>query len=112
MVPHCGKLITNLITILITLHHRYLSFPPGVQTGSLYIDAVLVRSGFSGEGVINGSVIAVKTHKLPGIWEDSKFTRAVLIIRNPYDATLSDFNRRVSQSHVESAPPKSFHTGK
>jgi hypothetical protein len=37
-----------------------------------------------------------------------KFERAILIIRNPYDAIWAQFQRRITQSHVDGIPRKTF----
>ena len=66
----------------------YLRFP-GIYTGSVYNDRSLRLNGFPGEICSNGSVVVVKTHKMPAI----RFERAVLIIRDPYGAILSEFKR-------------------
>ncbi|KAK3085150.1 hypothetical protein FSP39_025116 [Pinctada imbricata] len=65
----------------------------GILTGSVYNDKSLLQNGFPGEGISNGSVILIKTHKW-GEMERSRYRRAVLILRNPYDALLAEFNRR------------------
>ncbi|OWF48649.1 WSCD family member AAEL009094-like [Mizuhopecten yessoensis] len=65
----------------------------GMATGSAYTDKSLKRDGFPGEGQTNGSVIAVKTH----VWgqeERARYVRAILLIRDPFEALLSEFNRR------------------
>ena len=43
---------------------RYLiQHVSGYATGAIYNDAVLKKSGFPGEGIMNGNVIAIKTHQ-------------------------------------------------
>ena len=36
----------------------------GIQTGSIYHELRLQRNGFPGEGISNGSVVAIKSHHL------------------------------------------------
>ena len=80
-------------------------------TGSAYNDTSLARE-FRGEGRWDASVVAVKTHypcggcwKVPPAYEEyvaepmtgrrsyAASTASVLILRNPFDAILSEFNR-------------------
>ncbi len=37
-----------------------------------------------------------------------QFERAILLIRNPYDSIWSEYQRRITQSHVEGIPKDSF----
>ena len=76
----------------------------GVYTGSIYCDTTL-KAFFPGEHVVSGNVIAVKTHHsdsfdLPGKVQKhtgkTKFEKAILIVRNPFDALLSEANRQWS----------------
>ena len=80
----------------------------GILTGSIYNDAVL-KSKLSGEGIHNGSVSVVKTH---GLSDNKKlfhfdpefsvsYNKAVILIRNPKDAIISEVNRRYTEpSHT------------
>ncbi|CAI8017648.1 hypothetical protein GBAR_LOCUS10686, partial [Geodia barretti] len=63
--------------------------------------------GFSGEGVISGSVLVVKTHRIRNTWMDKSnprttytnqgsFGAAILLLRNPYHAMLAEWNRKRS----------------
>ena len=58
----------------------------------------------------NGSVIVVKTHNGGN---QGTYDRAILLIRNPYDAILSEFNRRNSanKSHVGSVSLADYQSG-
>ncbi|XP_069135593.1 WSCD family member AAEL009094-like [Argopecten irradians] len=78
----------------------------GVATGSTYTDAALKRDGFPGEGQTNGSVIVVKTHSW-GKEERARYVRAVLLIRDPFQALLAEFNRRHG-GHKGHAPTEHF----
>ena len=65
----------------------------GILTGSVYNDLTLKKNGFPGEHVRNRSVILIKTHDaLPG--SAHAYERAVLLLRNPYDSILAEFNRQ------------------
>ncbi|XP_071107485.1 WSCD family member CG9164-like [Haliotis cracherodii] len=75
----------------------------GIATGSDFFDKNLEAGGFLGESKMNGSTIAVKTHDLykPQSRKPLRdIKRAILIIRNPYNAMVADFNRHHSKSHV------------
>ena len=77
-------------------------YAAGIYTGSVYNDRELAMNGFPGEGVVNSSVVLVKTHSMFGIQTRPIFSRVVLLIRNPYDAIFAEFNRRMS-NHTGSA---------
>ncbi|CAG4933680.1 unnamed protein product [Colias eurytheme] len=77
----------------------------GIMTGSIYMDYGLRVHGFPAENVTNGSVLVVKTHEGPP--SDNKFQAAVLLIRNPRDAILADFNR-IHKGHIGTAPKSAF----
>ncbi|KAK7474345.1 hypothetical protein BaRGS_00034393 [Batillaria attramentaria] len=65
----------------------------GIMTGSMYNDSTLYTSGFPGEGVNNGSVLVVKTHSSdPEV--RGQFRRAILLLRQPHAAILSEFHRQ------------------
>ena len=69
--------------------YRFFFFPPlpGVLTGSVYKDYALLKNGFPAENVVNGSVIAVKTHEFgPDALE--AFDRAILLVRDPFASLL------------------------
>lgn len=103
-------MITNLSLVALVSFHgsgntwlRYLlEQSTGVFTGSVYCDQIL-KANFPGESVVSGNVIAVKTHhansrSLP---KDVQFTlrkevydKAIVLVRNPFDALLSEANRR------------------
>jgi len=75
----------------------------GYYTGSVYHDGKLYRGGFKGEKEEwrEGRVVITKTHTFRP--EYDPLTDAVILIRNPYDCFLSEFNRITSGSD---------HTGK
>lgn len=65
----------------------------GYYTGSIYDDKKLYQGGFKGEteNWKEGRVIAVKSHSYR---EDRGLGDAILLIRNPFDAILAEFNRQ------------------
>jgi hypothetical protein len=87
-------------------------FISGVLTGSVYKDYALMKNGFPGESITNGSVIAIKTHEF-GPDALSAFDRAVLLVRDPFASILAEFNRR-SGGHVGHAAAEKYrrHGGK
>jgi hypothetical protein len=86
----------------------------GYLTGAIYNDANLRKNGFPGENVYDGSVIAIKTHNQVFRGGNShptkprKFDRVILLIRDPFDRLVSEWNRENSGSHTGSASLKSF----
>jgi len=88
----------------------------GYFTGAVYNDANLRKNGFPGEGIYDGSVIAIKTHlkdfrggnKQNQKQVPKKFDRVILLIRDPFDRLVSEWNRENSGSHTGSASLKSF----
>ena len=76
----------------------------GIYTGSLYCDQTL-KAFFPGEHLVSGNVIVVKTHRpdsfnLPTNVQENfgkkSFEKAILIVRDPYDALISEANRKWS----------------
>ena len=65
----------------------------GIWTGSIYVDPVLAATGFIAEGIANNSVLFVKTHQHDK-QDMFSFGKAVLVVRDPAEAILSDFNWR------------------
>ncbi|XP_064388155.1 WSCD family member AAEL009094-like isoform X2 [Halichondria panicea] len=86
----------------------------GVCTGSKYTDSLLRERGFNGEGLMTGAVCVVKTHHTnkPVQWSKSPgssgFGSAILIVRNPFDALVSEWTRETSQNHTGTTSLKSF----
>ncbi|XP_060806731.1 WSCD family member AAEL009094 [Amyelois transitella] len=78
----------------------------GIVTGSIYMDYGLKLHGFPAENTTDGSVLVVKTHGAPPL-DTYKFDAAVLLIRNPRDAILADFNR-LFKGHIGTAPKYAF----
>ncbi|VVC96392.1 unnamed protein product [Leptidea sinapis] len=79
---------------------RYL-----LQQATVYMDYGLKLHGFPAENVTDGSVLVVKTHETPTT--NRKYDSAILLIRNPRDALLADFNR-LHKGHIGTAPKSAF----
>ncbi|XP_077967122.1 sialate:O-sulfotransferase 2-like isoform X2 [Styela clava] len=73
----------------------------GIYTGSVYNDADLYEGDMLGGflSAISGRTIVIKDH-LFGLKISIIYTMAVLLIRNPYDATLAEFMRMNTQGHI------------
>lgn len=76
----------------------FLNLFLGISTGSEYIDFSLKLHGFPSEGISNTSVLVVKTHEYGNVTLN-KYDRAVLLIREPKEALLAEFNRRHGGHH-------------
>ncbi|XP_070554957.1 sialate:O-sulfotransferase 1-like [Ptychodera flava] len=75
----------------------------GFYTGSVYHEKALYEGGFVGEfeDFLDGNTLTVKVHCtacIPETWE-----AAILLLRNPIDAAISERNRRRSRNHVGKA---------
>lgn len=85
----------------------------GICTGAIYCDVDLRAQGFVGEGVRGASVIAVKSHDSSAPWEESSacdgdtdrfcYGSAILLVRNPYDAFVAEWNRQVTEHLLKPA---------
>ncbi|XP_064101521.1 WSCD family member AGAP003962-like [Macrobrachium rosenbergii] len=78
----------------------------GYYSGSVYKDYALMKNGFPAESVSNGSVVVVKTHEW-GPEMRKAFSRAVLVLRDPYPAIQAEFNRQ-SGGHIGHAQPDKY----
>jgi len=78
----------------------------GYYTGAVGNDGSLYRGGFLGEfeDPDNGTTILVKTHR-----PINRATAAVLLIRNPYNAILAEFNRNHGGGHTGHASREDFY---
>ena len=92
-----------------------LEMATGICTGAIYCDNDLRGHGFIGEHIQSGSVLVVKTHSSVATWLASHlnkraayFGSAIFLVRNPLEAQLAEFNRRVMKSHVKSAGKEWF----
>ena len=104
-----------------------LEVATGICTGAIYCDASLRSQGFIGEGLQSGSVLVVKTHGSAAMWLGSQLRRskrkayfgsAIFIVRNPLNALVAEWNRKVAnkfrgrtvslESHTKSAGKEWF----
>ena len=93
---------------LSALEWGYIVLLLGLMTGSIYTDEDLKLNGFPGEGVTDGSVLVVKTHE----WGDkarSYYRGVVVLVREPVDSILSEFNRQNGGGHTGLARISHFH---
>lgn len=97
----------------------------GVYTGSVYNDQSLLEA-LPGEFTCNWQVSAIKVHPHTHEFKDlrlgtfgsdngkcnkggvRRFERAILLLRDPFDSIWSEYQRRVTQSHVAGIPIKGF----
>ena len=92
----------------------------GYCTGSLYCDSELRRQGFPGEAVSSGNVLVTKMHGTESQCTDNCFKRVIFIIRDPFRAIISEWNRErtlfgkhkvvsnVLASHIASVGQENF----
>ncbi|XP_011405846.2 PREDICTED: WSCD family member CG9164-like [Amphimedon queenslandica] len=80
-----------------------LELATSICTGSIYCDRELRAKDFTGEGLYSGSALVVKTHRY-NIYFGSRvrrqkplFSSAVFLVRDPFDALVSERNREVSK---------------
>lgn len=93
----------------------------GICTGAIYCDPSLRNTGMIGELVVGPSVLVVKTHTPDYQWEgiphpdrhsdphhtDGYYGSAILLVRNPFDAFVSEWNRFATIQKLESLKAKS-----
>lgn len=76
-----------------TWFRHLIEYVSGIASTSVYCG--VVRETFFAECKRDKSkTIVIKTHRLATNESIDKFDKAILIIRNPYDAILAEFNRR------------------
>jgi hypothetical protein len=88
----------------------------GVFTGSNDCDMVLKRAGLLGESITSNNVLVIKTHHPslfvehldPGFAGGPQYKAAIVLIRNPYDAILAEYQMQVLWSHVRTLEPSHF----
>ncbi|XP_059095768.1 WSCD family member CG9164-like [Tigriopus californicus] len=78
----------------------------GIMTGSVFKNLNLLRNGFPGENIANGSVSVIKLHKTT-IQRMEAFDKLILLVRDPLPAILAEFNRQAG-GQVGYAPPWAF----
>jgi len=103
-----------------------IEYGTGIYSGSVYNDNALMDA-LPAEFTCNWKVSVIKVHPTTHAFKDLKnggfrsdgglkctkgkvltFKRAVLLIRNPFDSIWSEFQRRVSKSHVGGIDTKAF----
>ena len=105
---------TSPIVALVSFHgsgntwvRHLIEQATGVFTGSIYCDPGL-KVAFPGESVVSGNVIVTKTHRCDSVElpDDIQmfsrkriYDKAILLVRNPYDALVSEANRRWNSKH-------------
>ncbi|XP_070532238.1 sialate:O-sulfotransferase 2-like [Ptychodera flava] len=86
-----------------------LEVASGFYTGAVYNDKKLYEGGFVGEmeDYKDGRLLVVKTHATSS--ESPEFGPAILLIRNPYDAVISEFTRiKTRRNHTGVLQKDSF----
>jgi len=107
-----------------TWMRHLLHMSTGYHTGSIYHDGKLKDKGFLGESLDwdDDRVVGIKLHKMGylkklAISKEKEMTdlieRAVLLIRSPYRALMSEFNRVNNEHHlhVGKADEEAFRNG-
>ena len=90
---------------------QLLEASSGIYTGAVYCDSSYIKAGMIGEGVRTNSVIAVKAHQDPPLANKlMKYNKAIYIIRNPFDAILSEYNRAIAVSSKKYSSLGDSHT--
>ena len=105
---------TSPIVALVSFHgsgntwvRHLIEQATGVFTGSIYCDPGL-KVAFPGESIVSGNVIVTKTHRCDSVElpDDIRmftgkriYDKAILLVRNPYDALVSEANRRWNSKH-------------
>eukprot|EP01038_Epipyxis_sp_PR26KG_P007781 gene7781-10570_t len=102
-----------------------IEYTTGIYTGSVYNDDSLLQA-LPGEFTCNWKVSAVKVHPHTHPFEELRlgtfpsdnnkckrggikgFQRAILLIRNPFDSIWSEYQRRLTQSHVKGIKKDGF----
>lgn len=102
-----------------------IEYATGIYSGSVYNDRTLLQA-LPGEFTCDWSVSVIKVHPHThnaaallhgGFNSDNmkckrgrvqKFEKAVLLIRDPFDSIWSEFQRRLTQSHVAGIPSSYF----
>ena len=91
-----------------TLLRNYCEKITGIYTGSdcdikRKLNKQLKDMGLLGEGIVDNTVLVVKTHFPERMgYIDFPCTKCILIVRNPLDCMTSLFNMIATSSHSES----------
>merc|ERR1712029_560665 len=95
---------------------RYL-----IQKASCYMTGSVYgkwKKEFPGEGIENSSMVVVKTHypmcqgPRPAQHGFNHFSKAILLVRDPFEAILAEFNREFKGDNLGHASPESFKSNK
>ena len=90
---------------------QLLEASTGIYTGAVYCDSSYINVGMIGEGVKTNNVIAVKGHQDPPLIRKLiNNNKAIYIVRNPFDAILSEYNRAIAVSSKKYASLGDSHT--
>ncbi|CAK8671338.1 unnamed protein product [Clavelina lepadiformis] len=81
----------------------------GYYTGSTYKDGSLDELGYFGEMRLNQTII-IKDHMFRGKSYMRKYDAAILVVRNPYEAAISNFNRHMSHNYTGFADRSAFNS--
>lgn len=93
---------------------QMLESATGICTGSMWCDASLRANHFCGEGQVSESLLVVKDHSPSIVWRGSleslsrhnrrpEYDAMILICRNPFDAIVSEWNRKLFSKQFDSA---------
>nr|XP_039269003.1 WSC domain-containing protein 1-like isoform X2 [Styela clava] len=93
-----------------TWFRHLLEMATGIYTGSVYDEAELFSYGFYGEilEMTSNDILGVKDHVIHKR-NKKMYNKQILIIRNPYDAFMAEFNRKAS-GHVGHRNSSDFQT--
>ncbi|XP_063424566.1 WSCD family member AAEL009094-like isoform X2 [Mytilus trossulus] len=78
----------------------------GIATGSIYCSDT-IKKDFIGECSVSSNVAVIKTHVAWANTVRMRYKKSVLLIRNPYDAIIAEFNR-VFANKTTSATEQQF----
>ncbi|XP_072178145.1 sialate:O-sulfotransferase 2-like [Diadema setosum] len=84
----------------------------GVYTGSVFCDKSLLNGGFLGEceRADCGCTSVVKMHWFLSGYEYLEWKGGILLLRNPYNALVAEWNRRKGKGHIGHAAEETFRT--
>ena len=94
----------------------------GICTGAVYCDISLRGKGFTGEFTRSGQALVVKTHSSLSEWVNDKskqsvlretsglFGSAILLVRNPFNALVAEWNRKVANNFRDRTTVLDSHT--
>ena len=108
-----GKTFIYIYLTFIFLHlyfswsRQLIEDATGYYSGSIYSEGTMVQNGFIGEydDPSSGRTIVVKNH---GQNKMEYADGIILVVRNPYNAIIADYNRQTSHSHTGSANLSKF----